>query len=105
MPLLPAAPPQPVPVFSGFDYVTADAQRRRIYAAHGGSSALLIVDADGGTIVGQVRVGPLHGVAVNPADGHVFTANGLARSVSEVDPVTLKVVRSVDLPAILDALV
>ncbi|MBV8150290.1 MAG: hypothetical protein JO101_08150 [Candidatus Eremiobacteraeota bacterium] len=105
MPLLPAAPPQPVPVFSGFDYVTVDAARHRVYAAHTGSARLLIVDAEGGNIVGQVRVGPLHGVAVNPADGHVFTANGTDRSVSEVDPATLKVVRSVDLEGTLDALV
>lgn len=105
MPLVPAAPPQPVPVLSGFDYVTADPQRHRIYAAHGGSQALLVVDADTGSVVGQVRVGPMHGLAVNPIDGHVFTANGLSRSVSEVDPATLKVVRSVDLPAVVDALV
>ena len=45
-----ALPPQPVPVFSGFDYVTIDAQRRRVYAAHGGSKALLIVDADSGKV-------------------------------------------------------
>ena len=31
--LVPATPPQPVPVFGGFDYVTIDAQRRRVYAA------------------------------------------------------------------------
>ena len=104
MPLLPAAPPQPVPVFSGFDYVTVDAQRRRVYAAHSGSSALLVVDADAGTLVGQVRVGQVHGLAVNPADGHVFTANGSSRTVSEVDPVRLNVIRSVELPAVLDAL-
>jgi DNA-binding beta-propeller fold protein YncE len=104
VPLVPAAPPQPVPVFSGFDYVAVDAQRRRVYAAHSGSRALLVVDADTGAVVGQVRVGPMRGLAVNPADGHVFTANGDDRSVSEVDPQTLKVLRSVDLPQVLDAL-
>jgi hypothetical protein len=105
VPLVPAAPPQPVPMLSGFDYVTVDPERRRVYAAHTGSSALLVVDADAGNVLGQVRVGQLHGVAVNPANGHVFTANGTARSVAEVDPATLKVVRTVDLPAVLDALV
>lgn len=104
MPLVPAAPPQAVPMLSGFDYVTVDPQRRRVYAAHTGSSALLIVDADTGAILGQVRVGPMHGVAVDPANGHVFTANGLARTVSEVDPATQKVVRTANLPGILDAL-
>jgi len=37
MPFVPVIPPQPVPVYSGFDYVTVDAQRRRVYAAHTGS--------------------------------------------------------------------
>jgi DNA-binding beta-propeller fold protein YncE len=104
MPLLPVASPAPVPIYSGFDYVTVDAQRRRIYAAHSASQALTIVDADSGKVVGQVRVGPLHGVAVDPATGHVFTGNGDARSVSEVDPVTMKVVHEVDVDGEVDAI-
>jgi DNA-binding beta-propeller fold protein YncE len=102
--LTPALPPQPVPVFSGFDYVTIDAQRRRVYAAHGGSKALLVVDADSGKVVGQVRVGPMAGSAVDPATGHVFTGNGDGDSLSEVDPVTLKVLRSVDVSGPVDAI-
>jgi DNA-binding beta-propeller fold protein YncE len=102
--LTPAAPPQAVPVFSGFDYVTVDAQRRRVYAAHGGSRALLVVDADTGKIVGQARVGPMHGVAVEPTTGHVFTGNGDSDTLSEVDPTSLKVLRSVDVPGAIDAI-
>lgn len=102
--LTPALPPQPVPVFSGFDYVTVDAQRRRVYAAHGGSKALLIVDADSGKVLGQVRVGPMAGSAVDPATGHVFTGNGDGDSVSEVDPVAMKVLRSVDTSGPVDAI-
>jgi hypothetical protein len=102
--LTPALPPQAVPVFSGFDYVTVDAQRRRVYAAHSGSRALLVVDADSGKVVGQVRVGPMHGVAVEPSSGHVFTGNGESESVSEVDPLTLKVLRSVDVGVAVDAI-
>ena len=102
--LTPAVPPQPVPIFSGFDYVTVDAQRRRIYAAHGGSKALLIVDADSGKILGQARVGPMAGSAIDPATGHVFTGNGDDDSLSEVDPVTMKVLRSVDVPGHVDAI-
>jgi DNA-binding beta-propeller fold protein YncE len=104
MALVPALPPQPVPVFSGFDYVTVDAQRRRVYAAHTGSEALLIVDADSGNVLGQVRVGPLHGVAVDPATGHVFTGNGTDDSVSEVDPETKTVLRSADVDGKVDAI-
>ena len=105
MPLIASPPPVPVPILSGFDYVTVDSARRRVYAAHNGSSAVLIVDADAGTVLGQVKVGPLHGIAVNPADGHVFTADGFAGTVSEVDPVAMKVLRSVDLGATLDAMI
>ena len=102
--LTPALPPQTVPVFSGFDYVTVDASRRRVYAAHGGSRALLVVDADTGKVLGQVRVGPMHGVAVDPQTGHVFTGNGTDNTISEVDPVALKVVRSVDVDGPVDAM-
>ena len=102
--LTPVAPPQAVPVYSGFDYVTVDAQRRRVYAAHTGARALLIVDADSGTIVGQVRTGPMHGVAVDPASGHVFTGNGTDDTLAEVDPVALKVLRTVAVPGAVDAI-
>jgi DNA-binding beta-propeller fold protein YncE len=101
--LTPAAPPQPVPVYSGFDYVTVDAQRRRVYAAHGGSQRLLIVDADSGKILGQVRVGPARGVAFDPVTGHVFTGSA-DNVVSEVDPVAMKVVNHVDVGGSVDAI-
>jgi DNA-binding beta-propeller fold protein YncE len=104
MPLTAVAPPHAVPIIGGFDYVTVDPARRRIYAAHTASEALLIVDADTGAIVGQVRVGPMHGVAVDPATGHVFTGNGTDQSVSEIDPVALKVLRSVDVAGNVDAI-
>jgi len=91
-------------VISGFDYVTVDAQRRRVYAAHTGSEALMIVDADSGKVLGQVRVGPLHGVAVDPANGHVFTGNGTDDSVSEVDPETKTVLRTADVDGHVDAI-
>jgi len=104
MPILPAAPPVTVPELSGFDYVVVDAARRRVYAAHTGSGALLVVDADTGAIEGQVRVGPLHGIAVDPATGHVFTGDGESDSVSEIDPVALSVLRTADVAGHVDAI-
>lgn len=104
MPFLPVSPPEPVPIYSGFDYVTVDAARRRVYAAHTGSQALTIVDADTGKVVGQVRVGAIHGVAVDPATGHVFTGNGTDDSVSEVDPIALKVLGTADVGGTVDAI-
>jgi glutamine cyclotransferase len=102
--LAPALPPQPVPIFSGFDYVTVDVQRRRVYAAHTGAKALLIADADTGKVIGQVRTGPMHGVAVDDATGHVYTGNGTNNTVSEVDPVAQKVLRTAAVPGTIDAL-
>ncbi len=102
--LIPALPPQPVAIYSGFDYLTVDAPRRRVYAAHGGGKALLIVDADSGKVLGQVQVGRMAGDAVDPATGHVFTGNGDDDSVSEVDPVAMTIVRTVDTPGHIDAI-
>lgn len=102
--IAPVAPPAPVPVYSGFDYVTVDVARRRVYAAHTGSRTLLIVNADNGSVIGQVRVGPMHGVAVDPVTGHVFTGDGEANTVSEVDPVAMKVLNSADVGGTIDAI-
>ncbi|HVA38124.1 MAG TPA: YncE family protein [Candidatus Dormibacteraeota bacterium] len=103
--LVPVTPPARVPIISGFDYVTVDAARRRVYAAHTGSSALLVIDADTGNVRGQVRVGPMHGVAVDPRSGMVYTGDGIADAVSEVDPRTLREVARVAVPGPVDALI
>lgn len=105
MPVLPAIPPHPVPVFSGFDYVQADAKRHRIYAAHTASNALTVIDSVSGNVLGQIDVGgPAQGVAVDPKTGNVFTGNGTARTVTKIDPVALKVIGSVDVDGPVDAL-
>ncbi|HEY5096195.1 MAG TPA: YncE family protein [Candidatus Eremiobacteraceae bacterium] len=104
MHLIPMTPPAHVQTLSGFDYVATDAERRRVYAAHTGSNALLIVNADGGAVLGQVKVGPMHGVAVDPASGHVYTGDGEQRTVSEVDPVAMTVVSSAAVDGKVDAI-
>jgi len=103
MPLLPMAPPQPVAIYSGFDYVTVDDARARVYAAHTGSGSILVVNASTGREIGQVGTGTPHGVAVDPQSGHVYTGDGVDRTMSEVDPVSLKVVNSVDVDGPVDA--
>jgi DNA-binding beta-propeller fold protein YncE len=104
MPIVPVTQPQPVNPGGGFDYVTVDAPRHRVYAAHGGGGGLLIADASTGMVLGIVKVGPMAGVAVDPATGHVFTGNGGARSVSEVDPVTQSILRTVMVDGAVDAI-
>jgi hypothetical protein len=103
MPLI-ALPPQSVGTPGGFDYVTLDATRRRVYAAHGGAQSLLVVDADTGAVLKQITVGPMAGSAVDPSDGHVFTGNGRADSLSEVDPVAGTVLRTVNVQGPVDAI-
>jgi hypothetical protein len=106
MPILPFVPPHPVVTSArhGFDYVTVDAQRRRVYAAHGGNRSLLIVNADTGKVLGQVHVGPMAGVAVNEATGHVYTGDGDDKALSEVDPVSMKEVHRVSVDGPVDAI-
>lgn len=104
MPIVPVTQAQPVTPGGGFDYVTVDAQRRRVYAAHGGGGGLLIADADTGKVLGIVKVGEMAGVAVDPATGHVFTGNGDSRSVSEIDPQAMRVLRSVAVDGPVDAI-
>ncbi len=98
------APPVPVPVAGGFDYVTVDAAHRRVYAAHTGAGALLIVDADTGTVLDQIKVGPMHGVAYSSDGTKVYTGNGDDKSVSESDPTTFKILRTVSVAGPVDAI-
>jgi DNA-binding beta-propeller fold protein YncE len=104
MPIVPVTQPLAVTPGGGFDYVTVDAQRGRVYAAHGGGGGLLIADASTGKPLGIVKVGPMAGVAVDPATGHVYTGNGSARSVSEVDPVAQTILRTVAVDGPVDAI-
>ena len=107
LPIVPYVHPRPVPNLMhgrGFDYITVDPKRRRIYCAHGGDDSLLIVNADNGDVIGQVKVGPMAGVAVDEATGRVFTGDGDADAVSEVDPKTLKELRRVSVQGHVDAI-
>lgn len=97
-------PPHTVPIVSRFDYVAVDPARERVYAAHTGSDTLLVVNERTGNVLGQVEVGPMHGVAVDPADGHVYTGDGTDRTVDDVDPVAMTVTRSVTLPGNIDGI-
>ncbi|MGZ3548722.1 MAG: YncE family protein [Vulcanimicrobiaceae bacterium] len=103
MPIV-AVPPQAISAPGGFDYVTVDAVHRRVYAAHGGAGSLLIVDADTGKQLGLVKVGPMAGVAVDPANGHVFTGDGDGNALSEVDPLAMKEIHRVSVDGPVDAI-
>jgi hypothetical protein len=104
MPIFVAAPPLRVPIFSGFDYVAIDETRHHAYAAHTASKRLLVVDMSTGEVAGQVDVGPMHGLAVDSLTGDVFTGNGTDKTLSKVDPRTMKVLASVIVPGSIDAI-
>jgi len=93
-----------VHTYGSFDYVAVDARRHRVYAAHTGSHRLLIVDADSGKELGQVDVGPVHGVAVDEATGLVYTGDGTDDNVMKVDPVAKKVLAEADVAGPVDAI-
>jgi DNA-binding beta-propeller fold protein YncE len=101
--IVPVFPPQKVIIESGFDYLGTDVERRRVYAAHSGSDALTVVNADNGKVLGQVDVGLLHGVAIDPENGHVYTDDSEKRTVVDVDPVGMTVVSTVSVEGLLDA--
>jgi hypothetical protein len=104
MPITVAAPPERVPIFSGFDYMAVDEARHRAYAAHTYSRRLLVVDTTNGKVLAQVNVGPMHGVALDRASGDVFTGNGTDRTVSKVDFATMKVTASAKVGGDVDAI-
>ncbi|MDQ2865929.1 MAG: YncE family protein [Candidatus Eremiobacteraeota bacterium] len=104
MPLIPAMPPQTLDSKGGFDYVTVDSVNRRVYAAHGGAGSLLIVNADTGRVIGEVKIGDMAGSAVDPANGHVFTGDGDGKAISEVDPVALKELHRLSVGGPVDAI-
>jgi len=72
----------------GWDYLTTDAEARRIYISRG--THVMVVDADSGKIVGDVPDTPgVHGIALAPELGRGFTSNGREGTVSIFDLKTL----------------
>lgn len=73
----------------GWDYLTCDADARRLYVSRG--SHVMVVDIDKGTVVGDVPNTPgVHGVALVPKLKRGFTSNGGDSTVTIFDLETLK---------------
>jgi YVTN family beta-propeller protein len=73
---------------AGWDYISLDAEARRLYVSH--VTGLEVLDADSGRIVGHIADTPgLHGIALAPALGKGFVGNGDIGTVSVVDLKTL----------------
>lgn len=78
----------------GWDYVTLDAQARRLYISRG--SHVMVIDVDSGALVGDIPgTAGVHGIALAPEFGKGFTSNGRDASVTIFDLKTLKAVQQV----------
>lgn len=72
-----------------FDYITIDADSRRVYVSHG--TEVKVVDADSFAVVGAISgLKKCHGVALVPELGKGFITDGDAASVVVFDTKSLK---------------
>jgi DNA-binding beta-propeller fold protein YncE len=85
----------PVPGNGGFDYITIDDTARRLYLSH--ATQVDVVDADNGKLIGTIPDTPgVHGIAIASEFKHGFTSNGSEGKVSMFDPVTLQLIKKID---------
>jgi DNA-binding beta-propeller fold protein YncE len=78
----------------GWDYLTVDAEARRLYLSH--STQTEVVDLDKDAVVGKVaNTAGVHGIALARDLGRGFTSNGRADAVTVFDLKTLEPVGSV----------
>src|SRR5437868_5911794 len=73
----------------GWDYLTVDAESRRLYIAR--SNRVQVVDIDKGKLIGEVSPTPgVHGVALDTKRKKGFISNGGDASVTIFDLESLK---------------
>lgn len=85
----------PIAGDTGWDYLSIDAEARRLYVTHG--THIVVVDIDSNTIVGDIADTPgVHGFAIAHQLGKGFSSNGAESKVSVVDLKTLVTQTKVD---------
>jgi len=78
----------------GWDYLTVDADARRLYVSH--ATKVVVIDMDSETAVGEIAPAPgVHGIALAPDLGRGFVSNGRENTASIVDLKTLKILGTV----------
>jgi len=83
-----------VPGDGGWDYLTADADARRLYVSH--SDHVAVVDLDSEKVVGEVKnTQGVHGIAVAPDLKRGFVSAGRANTVTIFDLGTLATIAEV----------
>ncbi len=79
----------PITGEGGWDYVTVDAENRRVYISH--STEVVVLDADTHALVGRITGAKgVHGVAIAPEFSRGFISNGQSGTVTIFDTKTLK---------------
>jgi DNA-binding beta-propeller fold protein YncE len=79
-----------IPGDTGWDYITADSDARRLYVPHG--TEVVVLDLDSGKIVGKIAdLRGVHGVAIAREFGHGFVSATDPGSVTMFDLKTLAV--------------
>jgi DNA-binding beta-propeller fold protein YncE len=72
----------------GWDYGAIDSAGRRLYYSH--ATKVVVIDIDSNVVVGEIADTPgVHGIAIAPELGLVFTSNGQENKASVVDLKTL----------------
>jgi len=80
-----------------WDYLSVDAENRRLYVMHSGANSINVIDIDKNTLVGEIADTPgVHGFVAVPALGKGFSSNGRENKSSVVDLKTLKTLSKVD---------
>ena len=89
--LLKTVPLPPAPgTIEYFDYITVDAEARRVYVSHG--AEVVVLNADDDTVVGKIQgLKRCHGVVIVKELGKGFITDGDAETVVVFDTKTLKV--------------
>jgi len=88
----------------GWDYITVDADRRRLFIAR--SNRVMVVDEDSGQLIAEIADTPgVHGIALAPEFGRGFISAGGEDMVAIFDLKTLKVVNKVRVGTRPDAII
>lgn len=78
----------------GWDYLTVDAQARRLYISR--ATHVVVIDADSGKPVGDIQDTPgVHGIALATEPNRGFISNGREGTVTVFDPQTLRTLSKV----------
>jgi DNA-binding beta-propeller fold protein YncE len=79
---------------TGYDYLHVDAPSRRLFVAHG--TKVEVLNVDSGARLGQLEgLRGVHGVEIVQSPLQAFATNGLDRTVTVFDPLTLHVTRTI----------